>query len=97
MPDCHGLRQVEFSGLDPCPTCGGTGEVSRCPVCGERRDRTPDDLTVLLRDFGVVGERLDPGGRVLTFMDGRTLRIQDQCSWCDARTIADFLEEGVQT
>lgn len=99
----QGAARIEAQGGDPTDriqqgvrplraVVAAYSEDPICPVCGERRDRRPDSLEELLREFQVAGERVDPGGRVLKFLDGRELRVQDQCSWCDAKAIEDFLK-----
>lgn len=46
----------------------------------------------MLKRLGFTGEMLDPGGRVLSFEDGRRLRLSDMCDSCDFEKIREFAE-----
>lgn len=63
-----------------------------CPVCGGDMLMDMSQVKALVRQHGLRGEHVDPGGRVLIFEDA-TLRVSDCCSSCDAKSIQDFLAE----
>lgn len=63
-----------------------------CPVCGEDRNADLSKIREQLsRYYALVGEHVDPGGRVLVFANGSHLRLDDQCNACDEEKIRDFL------
>lgn len=44
----------------------------------------------IVRTHGLKSEYVDPGGRALTFTDGRALRLTDMCNACDSAAIERF-------
>ena len=62
----------------------------RCPVCGrERNSKTANKLAVCTcLEHGMLGEHVDPGGRLLRFPFGEC-RIGDMCNWCDYEKIKE--------
>lgn len=65
--------------------------MTMCPVCGGDRLADMPMIKRRLAEAGLCGEYVAPGGRLLEFRDGRTLRLHDECSTCDAAKITDFL------
>lgn len=61
-----------------------------CPVCGGDRNADLSKAREQLHQLKVSYESPNPGGRVIEFMDGRSLQIHDQCNACDAAKIDEF-------
>jgi len=65
--------------------------VDKCPICSGDRNADTASVRKAVHEAGLKRERVDPGGRVLTFYDGGELRLSDQCNTCDSKEILHFL------
>lgn len=57
-----------------------------CPFCHGERLKNIDGLKQKLRPF-VQGESVDPCGRELRLISGRSIRLQGQCNACDEHVL----------
>ena len=95
---CAGPR---FLGYGPNDTDkDGPGDVPVmpkpvCPVCGKDPNEVVPGIRDLCMEAGMDGEVCNPGGRALHFSSKgeNWLQLSDQCTWCDAEKIREFLQQ----
>lgn len=64
-----------------------------CNCCGQHPNSDMTDVRAAILPY-VVGDSVDPGGRVLTLQTANgvhELRLSDQCNGCDAKKIRTAL------
>ena len=62
----------------------------KCPVCGKNRNKDIKTLRETIKPI-LREDHVNPRGRSLTFINGLTLQLQDQCTACDEQRVYRFL------
>lgn len=67
--------------------------MPKCAICGEdylSRKLYQEMVEAIRKMGGLTGEMCNPGGRELTFQNGKRIQLSDYCTNCDFRDIIEL-------